>query len=310
MICTNAFSTGNDYEHVRLIVHMKMALEMSELIQAQGRAGRDGRTAKCIIVPATTGSEPKISKEEVDHKGLWAAYEHAYKYGDGQCLRYGMTLYVDGQGVECKEDNVNVPCSACKKKKQGAGETRKRGIEEISGGGEDQFAEAAYKAKKQRAARQEGELKEVEWMRKALNVIKEMGCGACAVTGKKMKHGPWNCKVLESYCMTFNQYSEWKTGVRYGKGHKGICWKCHVPSCEDALHGPFGNGRKCEWEDVVMPTIMGIYLDVNLKSRAETAFGCRWMNTEELMKWLMKMPEKGKHSKGMDLYMWFVETQM
>jgi len=83
MICTNAFSTGNDYGHVRLIVHMKMALEMSKLIQAQGWAGRDGQAAKCIIVPATTGSEPKINKDEADHKGLSLQVPRKYEEKKG-----------------------------------------------------------------------------------------------------------------------------------------------------------------------------------------------------------------------------------
>ncbi|KAG1765747.1 P-loop containing nucleoside triphosphate hydrolase protein, partial [Suillus placidus] len=50
MICTSAFSTGNDYPHVRLVVHLKTPLEMSEIIQAQGRAGRDGLPARCYIL--------------------------------------------------------------------------------------------------------------------------------------------------------------------------------------------------------------------------------------------------------------------
>ena len=119
MICTNAFSTGNNYGHVQLMVHAKMALEMSELIQAQGQVGRDGRTTKCVIMPATTGAKPKIGKDQVNHKGLWAAYKHAYEHGEGRCLWYGTTSYVDGRGVECKENDANVTCSACKKQRAG-----------------------------------------------------------------------------------------------------------------------------------------------------------------------------------------------
>ncbi|KAH7881980.1 P-loop containing nucleoside triphosphate hydrolase protein, partial [Phlebopus sp. FC_14] len=49
MICTSAFSTGNDYAHVRLIIHYKAPLEMIELLQGQGRAGRDGLLSRCFI---------------------------------------------------------------------------------------------------------------------------------------------------------------------------------------------------------------------------------------------------------------------
>ena len=97
---------------------------------------------------------------------------------------------------------------------------------------------------------------------------------------------------------------EVEKGSTVGKGHKGICWKCHV------LHGPFGSGSKCEWEDVVMLMIMEIYLNAKMKRLAELAFECEWKDMEELKKWLTKMPLKGKHSKGMELYMWFVEGQL
>ncbi|KAG1843911.1 P-loop containing nucleoside triphosphate hydrolase protein, partial [Suillus subluteus] len=46
MLATTAFSTGNDYSHVRLVIHLNRPFEMLEFIQGQGRAGRDGSPAK------------------------------------------------------------------------------------------------------------------------------------------------------------------------------------------------------------------------------------------------------------------------
>ncbi|KAG1853060.1 P-loop containing nucleoside triphosphate hydrolase protein, partial [Suillus subluteus] len=45
MLATTAFSTGNDYSHVRLVIHLNRPFEMLEFIQGQGRAGRDGSPA-------------------------------------------------------------------------------------------------------------------------------------------------------------------------------------------------------------------------------------------------------------------------
>ncbi|KAG1787230.1 P-loop containing nucleoside triphosphate hydrolase protein [Suillus plorans] len=66
----HAFSTGNDYPHVRVVIHLKTPLEMTEIIQAQGRGGRDGRLARCYILPSSTPPKIAIGRWEVDHKGL------------------------------------------------------------------------------------------------------------------------------------------------------------------------------------------------------------------------------------------------
>ncbi|KAG2060949.1 P-loop containing nucleoside triphosphate hydrolase protein [Suillus hirtellus] len=61
MICTSAFSTGNDYLHVRVVIYLKTPLEMTEIIQAQGRGGKDGWPVRCYILPLST--PPKIAIE-------------------------------------------------------------------------------------------------------------------------------------------------------------------------------------------------------------------------------------------------------
>ncbi|KAG2088461.1 P-loop containing nucleoside triphosphate hydrolase protein, partial [Suillus cothurnatus] len=52
MLATSAFSTGNDYPHVRVVIHLNKPFEMLEFVQGQGRAGRDGLPAKAYtLVP-------------------------------------------------------------------------------------------------------------------------------------------------------------------------------------------------------------------------------------------------------------------
>ncbi|KAG2110016.1 hypothetical protein DEU56DRAFT_985445 [Suillus clintonianus] len=114
MICTSAFSTGNDYPHVRLVIHLKTPLEMSEIIQAQGRGGRDGNPARCYMLPSTSPPKIIIGRSETDHKGLWYAHDHIYSHGLKRCLRYGSTLYIDGEGTKCGADRRNQLCCVCK----------------------------------------------------------------------------------------------------------------------------------------------------------------------------------------------------
>ncbi|KAG6863941.1 hypothetical protein C0991_001805, partial [Blastosporella zonata] len=45
MVCTNAFGAGNDYAHVRLVVHAGTPKHVINYVQEVGRAGRDGKHA-------------------------------------------------------------------------------------------------------------------------------------------------------------------------------------------------------------------------------------------------------------------------
>ena len=38
-----------------------------------------------------------------------------------------------------------------------------------------------------------------------------------------------------------------------------------MPTCEDQLHGALDGVRRCEWEDIVIPTAVGIYLDEKMR---------------------------------------------
>jgi len=47
---TSAFGTGNDYPHVRLVIHAGSSIEMTNYIQEAARAGRDGHPARCYLL--------------------------------------------------------------------------------------------------------------------------------------------------------------------------------------------------------------------------------------------------------------------
>lgn len=49
MIATNAFGLGVNKPDVRLVLHAGMPLSMSGYVQEVGRAGRDGKAAKCLL---------------------------------------------------------------------------------------------------------------------------------------------------------------------------------------------------------------------------------------------------------------------
>ena len=61
-------------------------------------------------MPSSTPPKITIGRSEVDYKGLWYAQDYIYHYGLKRCLRYGLTLYVDGEGMECRQHEINQWC--------------------------------------------------------------------------------------------------------------------------------------------------------------------------------------------------------
>ncbi|KAI6019570.1 hypothetical protein EDC04DRAFT_2901767 [Pisolithus marmoratus] len=60
MVATSAFSTGNDYPHVHLVLHLDKPFDMLDYVQGQGRAGRDGMPAIChTLVPTKPWKESR-----------------------------------------------------------------------------------------------------------------------------------------------------------------------------------------------------------------------------------------------------------
>ncbi|KAG9309057.1 hypothetical protein JVU11DRAFT_10939 [Chiua virens] len=338
MICTSAFTTGNDYPHVRLTIHFKMALEMTELVQAQGRCGRDGEKARCFIIPASHPQLPKNPRETQDHKGLWYAHDHVYVHGSHRCLRYGSTLYLDSHGMECKEDVANMPCSVCtdRSKLKTSDTTHPSsicplpmgapiqsstkvnppsisipmdGVEQAHGGTRSSaFSHAAEVTKKKRISRLATEVQEADRMRLALNKVKDYGCGVCLVMSQKPTHvGLWTCPRLQ-VCGGTAHMMEWKKKIRYPPGVKGICWICHVPTCSNMLHGEFVGAKViCEWEDVVIPTLGAIWTHFEIRTQAQEELGVKWLTWEAYTQWLVGMPAEGYYSRVMELFLWFVE---
>ncbi|KAH7918104.1 P-loop containing nucleoside triphosphate hydrolase protein, partial [Leucogyrophana mollusca] len=114
LAATSAFSTGNDWSWVKVVIFFGGPIGMTDCIQGGGRAGRDGLHAKNYIVPNKSPYHPDIPEGSPDHQGKWAMYHFLNTFGSRRCLRYGFTLYNDGQGTKCRDHPSAQLCSVCK----------------------------------------------------------------------------------------------------------------------------------------------------------------------------------------------------
>jgi len=95
MIAPPAFGAGVDYGAVRLVVHSGPTYGMLEYAQGTGRAGRDGKGARAVLLLQKNAHLQNRQQEEV----------RAYGLGTTTCSRQAIHLAVDdGESNEKKED--------------------------------------------------------------------------------------------------------------------------------------------------------------------------------------------------------------
>ncbi|KAF8062578.1 hypothetical protein FPV67DRAFT_1378313, partial [Lyophyllum atratum] len=109
MVCTAAFGAGNDYPHVRFVVHANTPREMIGFVQEVSRAGRDGQAANCYTLPKLGVQRPPSLPE--DYPGNMAIWEMIYS--SNTCIRFLITKFNDGVGVHCKDQPRAMNCSRC-----------------------------------------------------------------------------------------------------------------------------------------------------------------------------------------------------
>ncbi|KAI6140236.1 hypothetical protein BKA82DRAFT_4363753 [Pisolithus tinctorius] len=254
LIATTAFSAGNNYPHVRTVIHMDRPFDMVDYIQGQGRAGRDGQAANCYTIIPPTSTLPNIQTMGLEGEARWAIYELLYCYGPRRCLRFGMTLFNDSKGVGCWMEDGKEKCTVCLEEpghdpldiqvagtarlKQQAMKSMEGRLMERPGTLKTSFDSAVVQARQRQGKEEMKRLEEGDRILAALESF-EGCCSLCRVSreGGMERHGIRECPHLDGD--GWREYVEWRRGLQYDmRHHRKICYMVMGPRRVDFSANP------------------------------------------------------------------------
>lgn len=323
MVSTAAFSAGNDYPHVRLVIHAGTPREMINYIQEISRGGRDSVRTYCYLLPTSPWTER--SSKPLDHL-LGVTEMHQMNFDGTECLRFEITSFNDGpeHGVRCSDLPANEKCSVCNPLSPGLAALFNLSTTKLSLKRPAQqppsderhskafkpstmftaptaparlVAESVQRSYERTQAKQNNNHKqELSLMFRLENTLKvfHKQCAMCFWVQKRINE-TYKDKLHEfKQCKFFKgkdaaEYMAWKSKIVYGDHHSRICYTCHVPNIAGKLHDePFGLISSCQYLDVVLPTVYFAYK--NCRQELEERFHTRWTSVEAYAAWLSMKP--------------------
>lgn len=262
-------------------------------------------------------------QKEDDHKGKLAVADWLFR--TCQCLRFGMTKFIDGVGQKCSDKPNSRHCSWCRGHSSSSSPSRqipdkpkattsstvlgKRPAHKVV----SSFTEAYTSSKRRREDRRMGQGAYIDQFKAALSKFSGI-CAFCRVHGHiKPYHSILTCDTMvmdPSLETDRDTYRHWKGQLRYNELlHGKVCYFCHVPQCHDLLHETFmSSAGSCKHPDVVGGVAYGLFHHTTLHSDAEEHFSQHWATEDQFVQWLNKAPVTGHKTNMTALFLWYSST--
>lgn len=326
MVSTSAFSCGNDYAHIPLIIHAGTPREMIGYIQEISRGGRNRKQTFCYLIPGSKWSS--ASSTELD--ALLGVKEMAdICFGsNNNCIRYAITKYNDGQGIYCGEDKNNFQCSICLPtaglmptqltsiinpfKRKAASDISPMKASKTSKiyNLPVQHPEVLSDSRKETMARiktaQQKIFSEDEKLFLNIQFNLNMLHGECTACFWMVQHtdsiyqeGRHDFKKCKFHQLPAGmEYITFKSLIHYNpRIHHKICYICHVPNFGDRLHSTFNGPGDCEYLDIILPTLYFGFM--NKKKELEKKLDVKWWGLEQYAHWLCGKLVKPKEQSNL-----------
>lgn len=105
LVCSCALGTGNDWPHVRLTIHINTPFTLVDFAQQAQRNARDGKPGDSYVLALHSElGRIDINIRDAQGRPLDASGRqamHDMVWGIPRCLRYQITYFCDGVGVQC-----------------------------------------------------------------------------------------------------------------------------------------------------------------------------------------------------------------
>ncbi|KAG6819759.1 hypothetical protein H0H93_008917 [Arthromyces matolae] len=305
MVCTHAFGAGNDYPHVRLVVHAGTPKQMIGYIQEVGRAGRDGQSASCVLIPRKRSTPGKYTGDPLDgfdHRGYQAVWNMVYRSTD--CIRFSLTSFTDTQGVHCEPGSPK--CSRCKSKIAIVIPKRKLSNATVSMDTKKHKANFQHQVELAQKHKAERSIVADKYTEDALDAISLFlgTCSLCAMVGftTATKHPIVHCPTLDQAMpgVGVHTFREWQRKLQYSSKLHG--------KINDHLHATFRSGGKgCDDDrrDIVAPVAFGVWCDETLRSQAQVHFNSTWTTLDAYRDWLNGVPAFNHPTNMFAIFLWY-----
>lgn len=327
MVCTSAFAAGNDYPHVRVVIHAGTPLDFSDYVQSVGRAGRDQQHAVAWMVPVVSSAVKTPADFASEHKGFRPLQDMIYPPCGTlvHCIRHHIAVWTDGKGVECTSDTSLVKCNRCASvaldrivpllpthftynnvlisnpldkriQKRTASEANIR-----------TFEDAAAAAKRQRQMRVGHMDTYADKVLLALNSHKPY-CTLSHVLGvKHERHDITLCPLFDDD-FPKSAFFDFRSALHYKSNVKKICYKCHVPQLSDSVHPMFMPGTDgCPHRDMLPPLMYGIWWDDEWREKVKEKFRQPLQSVADWCTWLTEIGPKPHPTNLTAVFMWWAE---
>ncbi|KAG6819291.1 hypothetical protein H0H93_013337 [Arthromyces matolae] len=324
LVCTNAFSAGNDYPHVRFVVHAGTPREMIGYIQEVGRAGRDGSHSLCVLFPRK--AYPPSDIIQPDHSGRQAAWNMSLN--PPPCIRFFITKFNDGAGIDCASSRLGYKCSSCQEltalnpvvsTPQSVPPNPSVPVESALSNPPTLLQQEAS-ALFQQQADASHEKKMTAFADKAalINHFKAMLsrfanlCALCFSFGQQAtKHNIMHCPLLQTLLSGQGEdhYKQLRGLIKYTRHPQTrVCFTCHIPQISDSLHPTFGkSATSCtpSQKDIILPIAFSIFHQAHLKAAAQTHFSVTWNTLDSFVQWLIVQSPPHHLTNASSLFLWY-----
>lgn len=278
LAATSALSVGFDYAHVRIVYHLGCPHSMTDLVQESGRAGRDGQFATSTVLLDkdwdTNESLASANRRQMSDKRALKAYLDL-----SVCRRTIIACYLDGENRACSTDDVI--CDNCHDLDCLQGRATDDAYEAVNFRIDNRGVEPVYTGPTAVMEQFLLEQRALETYMQGVRLYKDC-CLYCRGMNRDHLHLAANCTMKMDWVRPKVQLvCEGRWLAPYS-----ACFTCYQPQtvCRKQADGELR--RECEFPDMLIPFLYGIYHRPGGIRRLEITFDECFSDDRDYLKWV------------------------